>query len=414
VLSGNVLTAAMNLAAVILTIRYLSLEAFGILTLTLTTMQLVAMLSNAGLNETLMTLVSRAEAAQQRHEVVATLSAMLRLRLMMTAVVVAGGFWLARPVAQGVFGEPGLAFPLVLGVVGACGVSLYQFSVTTLQAFRAYARYALGDIVRFGTILIGVTALAMTGRLDLTAAMAINVSAPFVAFAGNVTFGSLHGLRLWGDPFVLLPRIWDLSKWVWLSNVCSMFFSRLEIYFLMTFTSAAEVGIYSAAFKLCGPILLLEAATRAVLFPEVSRRAGSRDLASFVRRSLAPLTALGVAVWVLGFATAPLIPAVLGQRYAAAAPIFVILLTARVALVPLVPLTLLFFATDRTRAGALAAVTQLTILVAGGLILIPSHGALGAAWTQNLVTAGAVAYMAIFAWSSLASAGLPIRTVTNE
>src|SRR5215467_13754986 len=98
VLSGNVLTTAMNLAAVIVTIRHLSVEAFGMLTLTLTTMQLIAMLSNAGLNETLMTMVSRAEAAQQRHEVVATLSAILRLRLLMTSVVAAGGFLLAGTV----------------------------------------------------------------------------------------------------------------------------------------------------------------------------------------------------------------------------------------------------------------------------------------------------------------------------
>src|SRR5262249_40942211 len=183
--------------------------------------------------------------------------------------------------------------------------------------------------------------------------------------------GSLRGLRLWGDPFVLLPRIWDFSKWVWLSNICSMFFSRLEIFFLMAFTSAAEVGIYSAAFKLCGPILLLETAARAVLFPEVSRRAGSANLPSFVRPSLVPLTLIAVAIWGLGFATASFIPALLGKQYAAAAPIFVILLAARVTLVPLVPLTLLFFATDRTRAGAVAAATQLIILVAGGLILIP-------------------------------------------
>jgi len=414
VLLGNVLTTAMNLAAVIVTIRHLSLEAFGTLTLTLTTMQLVAMLSNAGLNETLMTMVSRAEAAEQRHEVVATLSAILRLRLLMTAVVVAGGLLLAGAVAQSALGQPALALPLVLGVVGACGVSLYQFSMTTLQAFRAYARYALGDVVRYGTILIGATALAMTQRLDLMAAIAINVSAPFVAFAANIAFGSLRGLRLWGDPFVLLPRIWDFSKWVWLSNVCSMFFSRLEIYFLMMFTSASEVGIYSAAFKLCGPIHLLETATRAVLFPEVSRRAGLQNLASFVRRSLLPLTAISIAVWCLGFATAPLIPVLLGDRYETAAPIFVILLAARVALIPLVPLTLLFFATDRTRAGAMAAVIQLIILAAGGLILIPNYGAAGAAWTQNLVTAGAVVYIAIFAWSRLVSPGLRVRAVTDE
>src|SRR5512145_585706 len=82
VLTANMLSGAINFVAIVLTIRYLSPEAFGILTFALTTMQLVGMLSNVGLNETMMTLISRAEAAQRPTEVTQALSTILRLRFL--------------------------------------------------------------------------------------------------------------------------------------------------------------------------------------------------------------------------------------------------------------------------------------------------------------------------------------------
>lgn len=311
VLSASVLSGVMNVVAIILTIRHLSPEAFGVLTVALTTMQLVGMLSNVGLNETLMTMLSRAGGAQRTNEVVQSLSAILRLRLIVTAVVVIGGFLFTRPIADGVFRQPELAFPLSLGVLGACGVSLYQFGLTTLQAFGAYTRHAAVVLVRFTAILGAVVLVARMGQLDLSAALAINVGAPFLAFAVSLSFASVRVLSGGGNLLELLHRIWDLSKWVVVSNLCSMFFSRLEIYLLTAFASPVELGIYSAAFKLCGGILLLEVAIRTVLFPEVSRRAGSPELASFVRRCLGPLIALSGLVGGLSLLFSLLIPALL-------------------------------------------------------------------------------------------------------
>src|SRR5262249_36713506 len=65
----------------------------------------------------------------------------------------------------------------------------------------------------------------------------------------------------------------------------------------------------------------------------------------------------------------------------------------------------LFFATDRTWTGAMAPVTQLIILVVGGLFLIPSHGTAGAAWAQKIRDSGKLSGT----WSFSPGPAWPVR-----
>jgi O-antigen/teichoic acid export membrane protein len=188
-----------------------------------------------------------------------------------------------------------------------------------------------------------------------------------------------------------------------------MFFSRLEIYFLTALASPLELGMYGAAVKLCGGMLILEAAVRTVLFPEIARRAGSPNLAPFTRQCVAWLALLVGLVYGFGLLASPLIPSVLGERYAPSVPIFLVALAARAGVIPLVPLSLLFYATDRIRAGAVAGAIQLAALVGAGVVLIPRYGAWGAAWTSVLVTLSGLLYMVVFAWPYLAGARAPFR-----
>ena len=99
VLTANMTSGAMNFVAIIIMMRHLNPEAFGILAFALTTMQLANMFANLGLNETLMTMVSRADAADRPQEVAQTLTTILRIRLTVTGAVASGAFLLAEPIA---------------------------------------------------------------------------------------------------------------------------------------------------------------------------------------------------------------------------------------------------------------------------------------------------------------------------
>ena len=407
---ANGITGAMNFASFLLTVRHLSTKAFGVLNITLITMQFVSSLMALGINESMVTLVSRAQAARDSEDALALIGASLRARLIIASIGFGLGSLLARPLAGRVFHQPDLGWPLFLGVVGACGTSLFQFVQAIFLSLRRYRRYSLASIIRFAPILVALTILVLVRRLTLSTAILVNVGAPFLALPFSLSMVPVPLLYLRHKAMLVWPRLWRLSKWLFIVSLCTMCFSRLEVYFLTAFASVAQVGKFSAAFDLCGGLLLVEGVVRSVLLAEISSRANMPQRGRFVLQCSGLLLVVGLFLWCGGAAVRPFLGLILGRQYATIGPIFLILVAAQAGVLPVIPLNVLFFAQDRTRAVALVALIQLAALIIGGYSLIPGHGAMGAAWTQLLVTVAAMISALALAWSSLVDRPPEIET----
>jgi O-antigen/teichoic acid export membrane protein len=404
---ANGITGAMNFASFLLTVRHLSTKAFGVLNITLITMQFVSSLMALGINESMVTLVARSEAARDSDDALALIGASLRARLIIASLGFGLGSLLVRTLAGRVFHQPDLAWPLFLGVVGACGTSLFQFVQAIFLSLRRYRLYSLASIIRFAPILVALTVLVLARRLTLSTAILVNVGAPFLALPFSLFMVPVPVLYLRHKAMQVWPRLWRLSKWLFIVSLCTMCFSRLEVYFLTAFASVAQVGKFSAAFDLCGGLLLVEGVVRSVLLAEISSRANMPQRGRFVAQCSGLLLVVGVLLWCGGVAVRPFLGLILGPQYATIGPLFLILVAARAGVLPVIPLNVLFFAQDRTRAVAAVALIQLAALIIGGYSLIPGHGAMGAAWTQLLVTVAAIVGALALSWSSLAAQNQP-------
>jgi O-antigen/teichoic acid export membrane protein len=407
---ANGITGAMNFASFLLTVRHLSAKAFGVLNITLITMQFVNSLTAVGINESMVTLVSRSEAACDSDDTLALIGASLRARLIIASAGLALGSLLVRPLAGRVFQQPDLAWPLFLGVIGAFGTSLFQFVQTIFLSLRRYRLYSLSLIIRFAPILVALTILVLMRRLTLTTAILVNVGAPFLALPFSWSMVPVRVPYLRHDAIRVWPKLWQLSKWLFIVSLCTMCFSRLEVYFLTAFASVAQVGKFSAAFDLCGGLLLVEGVVRSILLAEISSRANMPHRGRFVAQCSGLLLVVGLLLFCGGVAARPFLGLILGRQYATIGPIFLVLVAARVGVLPVIPLNTLFFAQDRTRAVAAVAVVQLAALIIGGYSLIPGLGAMGAAWTQLLVTIAAIVAAVTLSWSSLAQDPPTIET----
>ena len=153
VLTASVLSGVLNAASIVITIRHLSLRGIWPSDVSVTTMQLVGSLSNAGLHEALMVFVSRADAAQQPKEAARNLSGLLQLRLAVTLLLLVGGTLVSTPIAERIFGKRRLAGPVFFGFVGGCGISLAQFTLVALRAYGAFGRFAITMVARFAALL---------------------------------------------------------------------------------------------------------------------------------------------------------------------------------------------------------------------------------------------------------------------
>jgi O-antigen/teichoic acid export membrane protein len=407
---ANGITGAMNFASFLLTVRHLSTKAFGVLNVTLITMQFVSSLMALGINESMVTLVARSEAARDSNDSFALIGASLRARLIIASIGFGLGSLLARPLAGRVFHQPELARPLFLGVVGGCGTSLFQFVQAIFLSLRKYRLYSWASIIRFAPILVALTALVLARRLTLSTAILVNVGAPFLALPFSLSMVPVPVLYLRHKAMQVWPRLWRLSKWLFIVSVCTMCFSRLEVYFLTAFASVAQVGKFSAAFDLCGGLLLVEGVVRSVLLAEISSRSNMPQRGRFVVQCSGLLLVLGVLLWCGGAAVRPFLGLILGPQYTNIGPLFLILVTARVGVLPVIPITVLFFVQDRTRAVAVVALVQLIALIISGYSLIPGRGAMGAAWTQLLVTVAAIIVTLTLSWSSLVDRPSEIET----
>gem|GEM_PF-3599977 len=313
-----------------------------------------------------------------------------------------------RMVARGSLGlAAGMAAAGVLAG-GTVGLVLIGAAVLVpVMAFRAMSRAALAGLGRPGRAIatdellppLGVLCLAVTPLLSSpAAAVAAHAAAGLAAVAwARHTRWSLVPRAPGDTPPARLKRAWQIAALIALTGLSArLALLRADIVMLPLLASVAETGLYAAAQKLS----LLQSAPVAVLVtvavPRITAAlaAGRLRHARRLYRGAVAAAAGSAAVVgaVLCLAGTPALVAVFGTEFALAMPALTWLAVAQVAAAPGLVATGIALALGRGRAGAALAWTALLFGVAANLVLIPVHGAAGAAAAtaaaMTLLTAG--------------------------
>ena len=169
--------------------------------------------------------------------------------------------------------------------------------------------------------------------------------------------------------------------------VLSALYFRLDVFLLQHWSGATAVAHYGAVFRLIDAMRLFPAALLAVMLPVMFR---GRNAAFLVKLSIG-LTLFGVITAMVLYAAAPIIvPLAFGQTYAAATPLFRILLFAFPLLCLNYGLTTQLIGWNGQAAFALVNAGAFAANIAMNTWLIPRMAATGAAWatvaTEALLT----------------------------
>jgi len=219
-------------------------------------------------------------------------------------------------------------------------------------------------------------------------------------------------------PEQVRARMWRYSTMLGAIGITGGLLSeRLEVFFLGRFQGAAEVAFYSLAFTLAfharrvGPTAVGE-----VLFPVISGLEGRGDrwgVANAYVEATRHLLVIGVP-FALGGAlfAAPALHVLFGAAYApAAAPLAWLL--AGAALVALTsPATSVILSSERHRVLLIATIVLAAANVGLDLLLIPAHGALGAALANVTIQALLLVVQTVVVRRVL-SARLPIGSLVR-
>jgi len=184
------------------------------------------------------------------------------------------------------------------------------------------------------------------------------------------------GLTLWATNRSSLRVLWsEVPVFLGLEAVYQLYW-RVDVLLLSALTPLSEVGFYVAAYRVFSALLLLPQSYGQILLPGMVKDGGRRLL----RRGIIEMLVMGA---VLGFVaavgSAPLMRLVYGQGFERAALVLTIL-----------SLGMVLASVDQPQGRALVArgrqrldLTVLTVATACNaalnLILIPTHGAVGAA-----------------------------------
>lgn len=193
-------------------------------------------------------------------------------------------------------------------------------------------------------------------------------------------------------------------------QVVNLISYRIELFVLDRYGGISRVGVYSIAVQTGEMLWLVAGATAAAVTAPCLREDEQQAAALITRSALKSLAYTAIIAVAVGAAAPFLIPALLGHPFAAAARPLAFLLPGIVAYAPVTILVVyLSVRRGKPRLSLIVSVVGMIVTLAAALVLIPRHGASGAALASTLgYLAGAT-----LAWTFLTQLARTARTATS-
>ena len=389
-----------GLATLPLSVRILGLEGFGVLTVIIAVARLIYGLVPTSGGETITTFVMRS-VAEGRSEAVCifrfVLTASLALSLVAYAVIAvltfaAGGLLEIDPEHRHLM--------LLYGMVGLLTAVNRELQAVLRLADRLQLGLGIAVAVTLGRIGL-LTAVWLTGGgimevvVVYVAVSAVNGLGLFAAATASAPLASLAGF--WRSTSLKVPPevVRSYAGRYWEAGINTVLINNLDILLLARFADSADVGLYGAAQRLVNVVRETIMPIRAGATVEYSRLWYSGRGAE-LRRVVLSTTVLASALFAAGFGLLalfrePIIRLFLGDEFAGAAPLLLILILGTF------PSALAFIslpaALGRVGPLILSATVRLAVFLVTMLWMVPEYGAEGMAWARTI--SGLVGFLII-------------------
>lgn len=302
----------------------------------------------------------------------------LVLRLFFGITLVASGAIFSEDIALQVFNNPAYIDPIRYGCLGALAISLWTFSLSTLQASESFIKHGLLSPL--------VNVLRLTAIPVLFEMAMFTVQNLILVFVGSYFFGGVASILSLTRRFKHARLKWteikkqlNFSKWITVSLICLVFINFLAIPALGFFADDREVGIYAAGANL---LLVFEHITNALItiqYPKMSRLTESSELRRFLWKSFKLSLLIVVSLTPVFYFIEPIILAVYGTEYAGSAVVFQILFAGMLTTMITQPLNLLFLVLNKSYYWGTMSIISLLFWLASCYFLVPVYAAVGAA-----------------------------------
>lgn len=384
VTAGSLVNGLSLFALNIALARSLSQELFGIFSLSVIALSVVAEMSDFGLNAGLLRFAPYYISTNQTDKLKQLVKTIWRWRVALSLTLTISGFVLAHPAAKYIFGQIKVGPYLAYASFGIGGVILLGFLATFLQAKQRFLYNAsvqsLKGLLRLSAALI----LMFFGVKSVFAYLSVYIFIPWILFFINFKVLPENFKKIEIDEDVkqkLHSQLARFSFWLTISSLAAIFSSRVDQIMISHYLGLAEVAVFTVAWQLLQFFPVISGSITSVLMPKISSVKNKLELVVFIRRSFKWILAGVIGIAILVYPSQYLISLFFGQKYDAAMPLYVILAYGTLLSVLVIPFSLAILIFNRTHISTMFVFVQLLINVVGNLIFIPLYGIMGAAYT---------------------------------
>ncbi len=376
---GTVVNGVLGGLFYILLARFLGPVDFGIISLSILILTLVADVSDLGVDTSIVRFVSKYRTVDE-DKAYKFLKLSLKIFILISLVILVTGIATSGYIAQSIFGKPELQSTLIISFFGVGTLLLFNFATSSLQAYEKFVAWSgvniLTNLIRVVIIIVFYYLSVLTTQNS----MIVYVILPFIGFVGALVYLPKSFMKVSNEREVG-KELFHYSKWVALFSAVAAVSSRLDTLMAARLLTTYELGIYSLATRLVQGIPQLASAYGTAIAPKF----GSLDTAQKAKKYLGKLQLLAIGIVSLGllliFPAAKVIPFLLGEEYRASIPVFFVLTISMLVFLVSVPIhqaVMYYFAKPKLFFYLSLIDTAVVLLV--GYLAITTYGIMGMAY----------------------------------
>jgi len=314
-----------KIGALIFTIivaRMLFPEVFGIYSLALTIILVIATFTDAGLNTTVVRYVSEAlgkRGTNSKKIARSTAHFILRFKVLVTFVTAILLFFLADSLSYYIFSKPELAIPLKLGALYLIAISLQGFLGSLFLAIQKVNYQTNAEaIFQITRIIITVILFWLYAANAENVLISLIIASAFAIIFFYLVILIKFPYLLRGDSEkiddVSRKRIFSFFGWTSLTVISLSFFAQVDTFMIGIFLPAEFVGFYSVIFSIIGTVGVLISFSNILLpaFTQVKKEGIQSAFTKVIRYSL--IISIPASVG-LAFVIIPVIKTIYGTAY---------------------------------------------------------------------------------------------------
>jgi len=377
--SGTIVNGLLGMVFYILVARFLGPSDFGIFSIAIASIALIASIANIGIDTGIVRFVGR-YVLSEKNKALKFLKLGLEIKILSSLAVLGIG-WLIMPfVTIKLLGKPELLYPLRLSLFGVTTSLLFSFVTSSIQALQRFWVWSGLNIAANLFRSVAVVILFNLGLLLVESSLWLYILFPFFGFVIGLFF--LPKFIKVNKEASVLKEFFNYNKWIAAFTLIVAISSRLDTFLSARLLTLDEVGIYSVAVTLSGIVPGIVFAIATVVAPKLASMTNDKDAFGYLKKLqlfVLGLSLVGVLVGIpLSYI---LIPLLYGTRYLASiVPLSILIVAQAIFLISLPSHTSIFYYFSKPKLFVYISLVHLAILLFGGWYLISAFGYVGAAW----------------------------------